>query len=238
MDGFRLYDTYHLSWLAFTLLAVFISSIFYKHAPTTRRTTIRKVLAWSLIIGECIKNVYVAIFSTLTVDHFPFALCSFAMFFVLLHAYYPNQTVGNMLFNLFLPGALSALLFCDWTMQPIFSFMTIFSFVYHIVLVVYITMVLITKEVILDIRKIGGSVLFLCSSAPVLYKFNKLYDTNFMFLNTPSPGSPLIPLANIFGNPGYIFGLVLVLFALWIIMYTPVELKKWITSYRLKKSQS
>lgn len=237
MNDFSLYDSYHLTWLTITAVVVFMTATYYKKQSIDKRKAIKKWLAWGIIVGECIKNIYVSVFLTFRIDHLPFALCGLAMFFVLIHAYSNNQIIGNMLFNVFLPGALSALLFCDWTAQPIFSFMTLFSFIYHIALVVYIMMVFVAKDIVLDVRKIWGSVLFLSISAPILYKFNKLYDTNFMFLNTPSPGSPLMPLAAIWGNPGYIFGLVLLLLALWVILYTPIELKKYVASNRLKKSK-
>jgi len=38
----------------------------------------------------------------------------------------------------------------------------------------------------------------------VVYPLNKALDTNFAFVSTPADGSPLVAVASVFGNPGYL----------------------------------
>lgn len=224
--GFELYGSYHLCWLIGTIVIVTIVCKRYRHAAHPLRQRIKRILAWSLVIGEIIKDLYIATTSGISVEELPLSLCGLAMFALISYSYRENQAIGEMLYSLFLPGAISAMLFCNWTERPIGNFLSLFSFYYHIVLIVYIAMILYAKELVPNPRKLWAPILFLIVSAPAIYHFNKRYDTNFMFLNVPSPGSPLIPLANIFGNPGYIFGLVLILLILWIIMYAPFIVKQ------------
>lgn len=219
--GFELYGPYHLCWLIGAIAVITIACKQYQHATNALRRRTKWILAWSLVIGEIIKDLYISFTSGISVEELPFSLCGLAMFALLWYSYSENKAIGEMLYSLFLPGAISAMLFCNWTERPIGSFLSLFSFYYHIVLIVYIAMILHAKELVPNVRKLWAPILFLIVSAPAIYHFNKRYDTNFMFLNVPSPGSPLIPLAHIFGNPGYIFGLVLILCLLWIVMYTP-----------------
>lgn len=224
--GFELYDAYHIGWLIATICIVCGTCIYYKRISLHNRQRTKWLLTWSIVIGEIIKDVYIAFTSTISVEELPLSLCGLAMFALLMYSYKPNEVLGNMLYCLFLPGAISAMLFCNWTDRPIDSFLSLFSFFYHIVLIVYIMMILTAKEFTLHPRYLWAPIVFLLLSAPAIYYFNKHFDTNFMFLNTPSPGSPLVPLEKLFGNPGYIFGLVLILLGVWLIFYLPFFIKK------------
>ena len=64
-----------------------------------------------------------------------------------------------------------------------------------------------------------------------IYFLNKIWNTNFFFLNTPSPGSPLMFLYQLFGN-GYVIALVLLFILLWILIYIP-----WMETYENKSYQ-
>ena len=72
-----------------------------------------------------------------------------------------------------------------------------------------------------DIKRVKSSVVFLAAAGLIVYPLNKIWGTNFMFLNTPSPGSPLAPLENLLGNPGYIVGLAGLVLLVWFVLYLP-----------------
>ena len=198
--GFSLYGPYHIGWLIVITSSVIVVSKHFKSLDTTGQTFVQRMLAWFILLFEIMKDIY--------------------------HAYTNHSMIGEMLYNLFLPGAIAALLFCNWTHRPIYEFMSIFSFIFHLALVMYCVMVLHAGIVQPNKKRIGGSVLFLGIAASIIYPLNKLWGTNFMFLNVPSPGSPLVPLESIFGNPGYIFGLILIFLLLWGIMYLPWKKRK------------
>lgn len=219
--GFSLYGTFHIGWLLFTILFVIVVSKYFRESDDKRRKVIQKSLAWFLVLFEIVKNTYLVVHNQFTVSYLPFELCSLAMFAILIHAYTNNLIVGDMLYNIFLPGGIAALLFCNWTDRSIYEFMCSFSFIFHMVLVAYCVMTLYAGVIKPNIKRIGYSILFLLIAAIIIYPLNKLLNTNFMFLNTPSPGSPLVPLEQIFGNPGYIFGLAILIAILWFILYLP-----------------
>lgn len=219
--GFSLYGPYHIGWLiVITLIVVFVSKHFEK-LDAYRREVLQRKIAWFILLFEIVKDLYLITRNEFSVEYLPFALCGFAIFAIFYHAYSNSLIIGEMLYNLFLPGAIAGLLFCNWTHRPIYEFMSVFSFVFHLALVMYCVMVLYAGVVQPNKKRILSSVLFLAAAGPLLYRLNKRWDTNFMFLNTPSPGSPLVPLENLFGNPGYIFGLACIIVLLWIVMYLP-----------------
>jgi len=219
--GFSLYGTFHISWLLVTIFTVILVSIYFKAADNKSRKILQVSFAWFLVVFELIKDVYLILHNEFTFNYLPFELCSLAMVAILYHAYTDSLIVGDMLYNIFLPGGIAALLFCNWTDRSIYEFMCSFSFIYHLVLVAYCVMVLYAGVVKPDKKRIWCSGLFLLIAASILYPLNQFLGTNFMFLSIPSPGSPLVVLEQIFGNPGYIFGLALIIAVLWSILYLP-----------------
>ena len=51
-----------------------------------------------------------------------------------------------------------------------------------------------------------------------IYWFDKRYDVNYMFVNWPSAGSPLVWLADRMGNPGYLIGYAALVFLCMLLM--------------------
>ena len=60
--------------------------------------------------------------------------------------------------------------------------------------------------------------------AVLVYIFNKLAGTNYMFLNWPSEGSPLEWFAFL-GRPGYLVGYLPLLAIAWTPIYLPGRLR-------------
>ena len=224
--GFSLYGPYHIGWLIVITSSVIVVSKHFKSLDTKGQTFVQRMLAWFILLFEIMKDIYLIRINEFSVEYLPFELCGLAIFAIFYHAYTNHSMIGEMLYNLFLPGAIAALLFCNWTHRPIYEFMSLFSFIFHLALVLYCVMVLHAGIVKPNRKRIGGSILFLAVTGSIIYPLNKIWDTNFMFLNVPSPGSPLVPLESIFGNPGYILGLILIILLLWGIMYLPWKKRK------------
>ena len=219
--GFSLYGPYHIGWLILITMTVVIVSKHFKKLDIKSQKVVQKYIAWFILLFEIIKDIYLIINNEFSIHYLPLELCGLGIFVIFYHAYTNSSNAGEMLYNLFLPGAIAALLFCNWTHRSIYEFMNLFSFVFHIAIVVYCVMVLYTGIVKPNKKGISYSVLFLAVTAPIIYQINTMWDTNFMFLSSPSPGSPLVPLEHIFGNPGYIFALACIIALLWTVMYLP-----------------
>ena len=219
--GFSLFGPYHIGWLIIITITVILFSQHFKNLDARKQKALQKKIAWSIVLLELSKTSHLIIRDEYSINYLPLELCSFAIFAIFYHAYTDNVLIGEMLYNLFLPGAIAALLFCNWTHRPVYEFLSLFSFIFHFLLVTYSVIVVYAGIVKPHIKRIISSILFLTVSVPTIFQLNKIWDTNFMFLNVPSPGSPLEPLEQIFGNPGYIFGLVCILITLWSVMYLP-----------------
>lgn len=224
--GFELYDFFHIGWLAFAALTIWFVTRQYSVATIESRKQIRIVFAWLLIIAEIIRDSYIYFLEVWSISKLPLDLCGMALVVIFIYAYTQNNTIGELLYSIFLPGAIAALLFPNWTHREIFSFMSNYSFIYHLLIIAFISMLIASKELQPQPKNLWKPALFLTILTPVMYMFNKQFDTNFWFLSAPSSGSPIVLLEQIFGNPGYIFGLVLVLIVVWIVLYTPFIWRK------------
>lgn len=60
--------------------------------------------------------------------------------------------------------------------------------------------------------------LFLTAVVIPIYWFDKRCDVNYMFVNWPSAGSPLVWLADRMGNPGYLIGYAALVFLCMLLM--------------------
>ncbi len=222
--GFKLYEPKHLIWLAVTVIACVLFSNWYKTLDTAKKIKTKKFFAVAILISEIAKDLVLWLSGAPMIEYLPLHLCSFAIFGMLTDAYGKWQHVtGQMLAYAFCPGAISALLFCNWVELPFFNYLCIHSFVFHAWIVIYFVMLYRAgeiKPVYSGIWKTIGIVLI--AAIPVI-PFNLAFDQNYLFLNEASEGSPLVPIWNIFapqfGLPGYIVGVALLVIVVFHILY-------------------
>jgi len=198
--GFAQFGAAHLLWLA---LLSGLSILCLRRARSRRACLI---LGWSILAMEIYRDIVLLFIGYHGIYELPLHLCSLAGFFCFLHALRPRDWMGQVLYTLCLPGALAALLFPDWTRYPAINFMTIHGFLFHGAVVLYIRLALARREIVPDIKKLWKPVVFLCILVPPVYLFNKIFHANYLFINVPSPGSPLVLLERLLGNPGYLIG--------------------------------
>jgi uncharacterized membrane protein YwaF len=125
--------------------------------------------------------------------------------------------LADVQYALCLPGALSALLFPDWTIYPAVSFMSIVGFVNHGLLVASGCYAIFDKHFTIHIKHLWRPVSFLAVLVPVMYAFDRHYNANYLFLLWPSPNSPLVAVERICA-PYYLVGyagLVLIFMVVW-----------------------
>lgn len=222
--GFNLYGPGHLIWLAATVVACVLFSNWYKKLPEANRVKTKKFFAIAILVSEILKDLVLWLAGAPMIEYLPLHLCSFAIFGILIDAYGRWQHItGQMIAFAFCPGAVSALLFCNWTELPFLNYLNIHSFVFHAWIVIYFIMLYRGGEInprYSGIWKTIGVVLVL--AVPV-FLFNLAFEQNYLFLNEASEGSPLVPVWDIFGTrfglPGYIFGCVLLVIAVFHVLY-------------------
>jgi len=219
--GFNAYGKGHLIWLFAILIFIIFSCIKYRKLSDDKRQKVIFYLGILLVVMEIVKDTTLILIDSFYLEYLPFHLCGVAIIVEFLHSLKPSSLKKELMFSLFLPGALSALLFPNWTMYPFLNFMAIHSFIIHGLLILYPLLLLTSGEFKPNYKNLPKCMGFLLVITIPIYIFNKIFGTNFLFVNYPSPGSPLVPLEQIFGNPGYILGVVGVIIILWIIIYLP-----------------
>jgi uncharacterized membrane protein YwaF len=210
--GFTLYSAPHLIWLALMTLMIVLIARGYCRADEAGRDRMRKNIALVMLGMEILKDAVVIAVGWWNPGYLPFHLCGLAIFAVLADAFCRGQKVtGQMIMFAFMPGALSALLFANWTMYPFFVYMCIHSFVYHALIVAYAVMIFASREVVPSYSGMWKSLAAVVVAIPPVYGINLLFaehNPNFMFLMEASPGSPLVPVWNLTGPDWYIPGCV------------------------------
>ena len=218
------YGPEHICWLILIAVFVTVSCVLFKKADYDRQTKILRAFALLIVVQEILKDILHWYAGTITLEHLPFHICGISIFFTLWHAYRPNGINSDYLYAVSMPGALAALVFPNWTEYPIMHFSAINSFTIHTWLVAYALMVLTSGRMRPDWRNLPKIAAIMIGLMIPIYFLNKRWNTNFMFINGASPGSPLVPLYDIFSDAYFIVAIFLV-FVFWAVIYAP-----WIIS--------
>lgn len=223
--GFSLYDNCHLTWLCLISFFIVIISIRYKTMTKEKKDITRKILGVLTLLTEVYYQSVLLITGQYNINYLPLHLCSVGIFLCYYDAFFPKDIIREFLYCMCMPGAFMALLFPNWTVCPLMNFNHINSFIVHGLIVCYPVMLMWSKEFTPNYKRLPMCGAILLTLVIPIYFFNKIFDTNFLFVNTPSEGSPLIVLENWLGNPGYIFGMLMMIFLFWSMLYTPVLIK-------------
>ncbi len=198
----------HLIWLFSIFIFILCMCRIFKKTDFNVQNKILKFFAVLIVIQEILKDIFHYIAGTFTLEHLPFHLCGISIFITFLYAFKPGKLNGEYLYALSLPGALAALIFPDWTNYPMFHFSNINSFTIHTWLVVFVAMLLYSGRLKPNYKELIHVGVFIGVLAVPIYFLNKLWSTNFMFLNIPAPVSPLeflYTLCSCFGDNCMVF---------------------------------
>lgn len=224
--GFQLYGRQHLLWLLGIIIGIYVICKIYCGLDVMGRKYCARGVAFCIGATGVIRYAFLFFRHKLTVGHLPLHLCSMAVILCVIHAVTESRFLGDVLYCLCMPGAMVGLLFANWTKYPAMSFMSIVCFLAHGLVVLYPILMLISGSIRPRIKNIWRPILFLCMVVPPAYLVNKKYNTNFMFINRPSPGSPLVFLEQWLGNPGYLFGYLVLAAGVIALLYLPFSINR------------
>ena len=191
---------------------------------------LERVIVGLIVLSEAAREIGLALNHAYTVADLPLHICSLAVFLSLIYAMRPYKIVGEFLYCLCMPGALSALPFPGWVGLPQTSFFSLNSFLVHTLLFSYPLTLLAARRLHPAVKRLPLCLLLLAVVAVPMYFFDQKTGANFFFLNYPPSGSPLEFFARRWGVPGYIFGYFPLIAMVWGILYLP-----WIVAGRGKK---
>ena len=221
--GFRMFGPGHLAWLIAIAAAAAVCAAGYRRLSARGRKRTGYVFCWSMVALDLFKDVYFIVSGVFSYEFLPLHLCGMAIYISLLHAYRPGRVTGELLYSLCMPGAVMALVFPAWTFYPIWNIATLQCFLIHALLFLYPVMLLAGGDLRPGARNLPWCLLFLLVACPLVALVNRALGTNFMFISTPPAAQPFLLFVRWFGDPGYIFGMFLLLLAVWAVLYLPLE---------------
>lgn len=226
--GFSLYSVPHLCTLAVIVVFCFYGSRRFCTKPMKQQERITHILGAVILCMEIVRILVYAYMGGMNIYELPLHLCGITVYLCALHSLWKPDWLGQVLYSLCLPGAWCALLFPDWVVYPFFSFASLHSFAAHGLLVLYITLQTASGTIRPRLSAIWKPVLFLCIVVPPVMWFDRHFNANYMFLQLPSAGSPLVFLAKLAnGNlVGYLFLFAVVIFCVITLMDLPFAIKK------------
>ncbi|MCL2736655.1 MAG: TIGR02206 family membrane protein [Propionibacteriaceae bacterium] len=211
----------HLVTLA--VLAVGVAALVwaYVKADTTRRRTMRLVVGISVLLLELVlrQGIFLAL-DMYTPDILPLHACAVVTFCVFIDSVKANSWTREFIYAVGTWGPLCAVIFPNWDQQPIFNLYTWQAFIIHALLFAYALMIIVSKEFRPSAKNLWKVVIIMAVFVTASIIVNTRLGTNFWFLNTGAPGSPLQPIQDLAG-PAYLPVLAVLVAILWTIMYLP-----------------
>lgn len=220
-SGIAMYGLEHLTWLAAMFLIGWLICRHYKKLSYDAQEKRLRFLSALMIVQEIVKDILFIAIGAFTLENLPFHLCGISVFICAFAAFGHKKLAYQMTYAVTFPGALAALLFPNWLQYPVLHFSSINSFTMHGYMILFTALAILGHRYRPDYHWVPKCALTLGCLALPLYFINKWWGTNFFFINTPSPGSPLVIFAQLLGNPGYIVGEACLLFLIWFLMYLP-----------------
>lgn len=233
--GINMYGPEHIIWLVVGAVICVLLCMIYRGMDKNGRYRLGLSVSGAIVFLEAFRIAAQIITGVFNATYLPLHLCGLAVYFTLIHAISGNALLGDVLYGICMPSAICALVFPDWIRYPILNMQSIQSFLAHILLASYPIMRMAGGDLRPAAKRLPKCLLFIMAFAVPMYFLNKLLGTNFFFLNWPSPGSPLELFEKPLGNPGYILGYIPMLAAIWLILYIPVEIIRWVKNSRVQK---
>lgn len=204
--GFPLFGLRHILWLLGIALLCILFLKSYAKGDAKKRRRMECLSAFSMILWIGLRAIYIGVLQEPFLYELPLHLCSMTGILCALHCVTGWEWLGQVLYAIGLPGTILALLFPNWSFYPAIHFITVEGFLFHMGIVMYVCCMLYSHRIVPQLSKLWQVVVFLVSVVTPIYFFNKHFGTNYMFVNWPSEGSPLVILAHFLGNPGYLVG--------------------------------
>ena len=225
-QGFGVFSTAHLVFLAVVAVGVAALVVGYCRSGAKKRRAIRLTVGISVLLLELVfrQGIFIVL-GIYTPSILPLHACAVATFCVFIDSVKPNSWTREYLYAVGTWGPLCALVFPDWTNQPIVNLYTWQAFIIHGLLVAYPLMLLVSKEFRPNARNLWKVVVIMAVFVAASIIVNNRYGTNFWFLAAGSPGSPLEPIQN-FAGSFYLPLLAVLVAILWTLMYLPWHLAK------------
>ena len=233
--GYGLFSTAHL--LSCGILLLFIL-LLYKGFRALQEGPQRRILQGIAVFMPLLEAfklgllLYEGVFAG---DYVPLYLCSMGMYLFPIVAFsrHPRRAsyAGTVSLLFVLPGAVMALLFPNWIgYYPAISFMSLYSYIWHGLLILFPLCAFGMGLIILQKSSIPKAYLFLVAMLPIILTGDRLLGQNFWFLERPDVNNPFLGIYKALGYPLYL--------ACVLTLALPASLVIWAVSYRIQNRRS
>ncbi len=193
----------------------FITALIYKKSLDKTRLLILRLISSALLMLEIFRILVLTVTGNMSIGHLPLHLCSMSIPINLIAAFTKDKSLraltGEISLMTLLPAALTALLIPDWTMYPMLNYMSLCSFIWHGLQVLFPLLLLIGGEIKPSVKHFRYNWCFLLITGIPVYIFDRIFNCNYLFLLGAPKGSPLEELAAMI--PSFLY--VPVLFCLY-----------------------
>ena len=201
--GFDYFGPAHLGYLACSVVLIGVLCAAYRRLPSgtawgSPRRTMQLVIAAIPLAMLASRDVMMYLAGVFDPNWWPLHSCNICELLMLVYALKPNRLCGESLATMGIFGALAALLFPSWSYCPPFTWPSVCGFTEHTLIVAFTAMVITGRDYEPSVKHIWMPLVLFGLYVPAAYAFNKAFDTNFMFLNAPPGGSPLVAVAELF----------------------------------------
>lgn len=230
--GFSTFDLTHIIWLLIGVAVCVVACIFYKKMSAKNQRLTLIILGSYIFFQEMLKNVVVAAVGEFGYGYLPFHLCGINILLIAFDVFKPTKIIRGFLYYFCIPGAALALLFPNWTSQPVWNFFHLHSFTIHILLVLYPMLLITSGQIEINLKVALKSLVLLIALAIPVYGLNLMWGTNFMFLMKPDSGNPLELFEKLLGS--HLWGFPILLPVVFFIMYLPILIAKKVKAKKIE----
>ena len=216
----------HLSWLVIALALLVASTWLYYRLDDRRRDFMR--IAFGIAAALIGLGKQACLFSAHVWHpaYLPVCFCSFGLLLVVLHAWKGSEFLGNILYAVYLPLSLAALISPYWLMLPAKNFLCWYYFLSHILLAAYPLMLTTGGTLRPRLRHAPRiAVLALAVLMPV-FALDATLDLNFFYLMSAPEGHFIDWFTHRCGS--HLVGYPVLLVLLFAVMYSGYALARLI----------
>ena len=219
--GFSFLGPRHIiSWLISLAVILTVCLLFKKLDEKSKEFVIRGV-GLSIFGLEIIKDIVVVALGQWDIEYLPLHICGANVILIAVWLITKNRIIADLLYCLCPFGAALALTTPNWMTLPVLNFMHFQTVIIHTLLVIFPILIVMagSRPDIKNAPKCFGAVL---AYSAVIYVFNKIFDSDFVFLNG-ARNTPFEPIVKIIG-PLYVIPMMLLLGCIMLGMYLPWHL--------------
>ncbi len=228
-SGFEMFGFCHWFWIVGIGIFSWCMGRFFSFADKSKVKRVKRVLGIVFLLMEITRTIVLIVNEAFIPFEYPMHLCNLSLGIGTIYLWTKSRFMGVVYVLLCLPAAALAVIFPGWLRYPFWNYMHIHNFLFHGLVVALGWSLVRSRELIPEWKELWKPLVFGLVGYVVMFQVNKILDTNFWFINTPSYSSPLALLYELLGNEWYLVGHFL--FCGSVVLLWFVVLRRYLYSY-------